>query len=565
MASRHRPPRPKCGACHPVMQQGLLCVLLQLVYAQAQAQALPDAGALRPQIERERAPDTPPRPPPLRLPRSEEHKDTGSQELIAVHSFRFAGNSLLADAQLLAAVQPYANRPLRLDELWAAAAAVAADYRQAGWVARVYVPQQDITQGVVTLQIVEAAFSGTRISGSEPLRLKSGDVLSIASANLRQGSPLNTAAVDRVLLLADDLPGVSVSGALSEGPGEGETGLVLRLTDEPLLSGEVFVDNQGPRSSGSERTVLSASLNSPLGLGDRLAGDLLHTQGTDYVRVAYSLPVFSDGLRLGVTASQFNYRLVAEEFASLHSSGAAEGVGLEASYPLLRTGARNLSLGMAYDRRRYLNEANHAVQSRYQVDVFGITLAGNLSDKLAGGGYTTASISLVNGQLDYGSPDAAENPALEGSFQKWRYALARHQTLTPTLSLVGTLSGQQAGHSLDSSESFYLGGPAGVRAYPANEGGGAQGLLASLELRYRFAKDWQLTAFYDHGSASGAGANIQLAGYGLGLTWKGPYDAVLKAVYAHRLGSNPNPTASGRDQDGSLELDRWWLSLSLPF
>lgn len=563
MASICRPIRPKRGACRPGLQQGLLCVLLQLGYAQAQV--VPDAGALRQQIERERAPDTPPKPPQLRLPRAEARKDSTSQELFAVSSFRFAGNTLLADEQLLAAVQAYVNRSLRFEELQAAAAAVAASYRQAGWVARVYVPQQDITQGVVTLQIVEAVFSGTRTSGPEPLRLKSSDVLSIAAAHLKVGAPLNTAAVDRVLLLADDLPGVSVSGALSEGPGEDQTGLVLRFTDEPLLSGEAYVDNQGSRSTGSERVVLSASLNSPLGLGDRLASDLLHTQGSDYVRLAYSLPVFSDGLRLGANVSQFNYQVVTEEFASLHSSGAAESVGLEASYPLLRTAARNLSLNLAYDRRRYFNEANQAVQSRYQVDDFSLTLAGSLWDKLAGGGYNTASISVLNGHLDYGTPDAAENRALEGNFQKWRYALTRHQTLTPTLSLVAALSGQQADRLLDSSEGFYLGGSTGVRAYPANEGSGSQGQLSSLELRYRFTTDWLLSTFLDSGTASGSGSDIHLEGYGLGLSWQGPWGALFKVVYAHRLGSNPKPTASGRDQDGSLELDRWWFSLSLPF
>ena len=563
MASRYRPIRPKCGACGPVVQQGLLCVLLQL--SQAHAQVVPDAGALRQQIERERAPDVPPRPPQLSVPRAEEGKESASQEQFAVSRFRFAGNTLLAAEQLLVAVQPYVNRSLRLEELRAAAAAVAASYRQAGWVARVYVPQQDITQGEVTLQIVEAVFSGTRISGPEPLRLKSSDVLSIAAANLKVGAPLNTAAVDRVLLLADDLPGVSVSGALSEGAQEGQTGLVLRFTDEPLFNGEAYGDNQGSHSTGSERVVLSASLSSPLGLGDRLTSDLLHTQGSDYVRMAYSLPVYADGLRLGASVSQFNYRLVTEEFASLQSSGAAESMGLEASYPLLRTPARNLSLSLAYDRRRYHTEAAQTVQSHYQVDDYSITLAGNLSDKLAGGGYNTASLTLLSGRLDYASPDPAENRTLEGDFQKWRYALARQQTLTSALTLVATLSGQQADRLLDSSEGFYLGGPTGVRAYPASEGSGSQGQLASLELRYRFTKDWLFSTFLDSGSVSGAGVNTHLEGYGLGLSWQGPLGAVLKVVYAHRIGSNPNPTASGRDQDGSLDLDRWWLSLSLPF
>ncbi len=563
MSSRHLPSRKQCKTCAAVCQLGMLWVLLP--QGPVQAQGLPDAGALRPQIGRERVPDTPSKPPLPSLPQTEERQGSAPQDLITVSSFHFAGNTLLGSEALRRAVQPYLNRPLRFNELRAAAAAVAASYRRAGWVARVFVPQQDVSQGEVNLHIVEAVYSGAQSNGPEPLRLKSTDVLSIAAANLQVGAPLNTAAVDRVLLLANDLPGVSVSGALSEGPGEGETGLVLRFTDEPLLSGEVFVDNQGPRSTGSERVIVSANLNSPLGLGDRLSMDLLHTQGTDYARLAYSVPLRSDGLRVGANMSQFNYRLVSDDFAALHASGSADSVGLEASYPLLRSAARNLSLSMAYDRRRYLNEANQAVQSHYEVDDFSITLAGSMTDKLGAGAYNTASLSLVTGDLDYASPDAAENRALAGNFQKWRYTLARQQTLTPSLSLVGTLSGQQSDHALDSSEAFYLGGSTGVRAYPASEGAGSQGQLASLELRYRFTKDWLFSAFYDSGSVNALGVDSPLVGYGLGLSWQGPYGSLFKAVYAHRLGSNPKPTANGRDQDGSLELDRWWLSLSLPF
>jgi hypothetical protein len=39
----------------------------------------------------------------------------------------------------------------------------------------------------------------------------------------------------------------------------------------------------------------------------------------------------------------------------------------------------------------------------------------------------------------------------------------------------------------------------------------------------------------------------------------------LKVMVARRLGSNPNPTSTGQDQDGSLVLNRFWLSASVPF
>ena len=53
-------------------------------------------------------------------------------------------------------------------------------------------------------------------------------------------------------------------------------------------------------------------------------------------------------------------------------------------------------------------------------------------------------------------------------------------------------------------------------------------------------------------------------GYGLGTDITLAYGMVLQALWSHRDGNNPNPAADGRDQDGTLDRNRIWLSLSLP-
>lgn len=56
-----------------------------------------------------------------------------------------------------------------------------------------------------------------------------------------------------------------------------------------------------------------------------------------------------------------------------------------------------------------------------------------------------------------------------------------------------------------------------------------------------------------------------LRGSGLGVIWNGPQKMVIKALWSRRLGSNPNPASTGMDQDGTLKMDRFWLSASLSF
>lgn len=545
-----------------------LCLLGVASVTTVCAQTVPpvDAGALRQQIERElkaplpgKAPEIRPEPAkPLQLPEGQS---------ITVSAFRFEGNTLLDEARLRPVVAAWLNRPIGINELQAAAQAVANAYREAGWIVRVYLPKQDVTEGVVTIQIVEAVFSGTRSEGPEPTRVKLPYVLSRLEAQQTSGAPLNADALDRGLLLADDLPGVSVTGALMPGDRAGETALVVKTSDEPLLFGEVTLDNHGSRSTGEKRAILTSSLNSPLGIGDLLRVDALTTRGSDYARLGYSLPVGADGWRLGINASKLDYRLVPPEFAALDGNGDSTSVGVDASYPLIRSRLHNLYLTMAWDDKRYRNLANQIEQSNYAIRELTVGLSGNLYDSWGGGGANTFSLTWTNGRVDLGATNQGENTALAGSFGKLRYQLGRTQVLTPTLSLHGAVSGQYANEDLDSSERFYLGGPGGVRAYPVNEGGGSRGELAKLELRWRLPQSLQLTGFYDWGQINNlaSGPSYELKGYGLALSWSGPYGLGVSATWARRDGNNPNPTATGRDQDGSLDRNRVWLAASLSF
>lgn len=542
-----------------------------------QAQTPPDAGVLQQQIDRERA---------LQLPRRlqpEKPAEPAAMQPVAgmtvvVREFRFAGNTLISSEQLAPVVAEYIGRPLDFAQLQAAAAAVAAAYRQAGWIVRAYLPRQDITEGIVTLQIVEAVFGSVLLEGEEPARLKLSQTLSYFESAQPKGEPLNTDRLDRALLLADDLPGIVVAGTLQEGADQAETDLVLKLADEPLAIGEIAADNTGSRSTGKDRLTANLTLNSPLGFGDALSASAIHTSGSDYARLGYTVPVGTDGWRIGANVSHLRYALVATEYAALHGTGTSDSSGLEATYPLIRSRMRNLYLGVNLDHKTFDNRTVSGISSQYGVDALTATFSGNLFDSLGGGGANAFSLAWVSGRVDLDNLDTSEDSHIDGRYDKWRYSVSRQQVISENLSLYAQLSGQWARRNLDSSERFYLGGAAGVRAYPSSEGGGAEGRMLNLELRWKLPEGFSLIGFYDHGwirvnhdnSVDKVGAvaalnEFQLKGYGLTLAWQTPFGANLKATWAHRLGSNPNPTSNGSDQDGTLIRNRYWFTVSLPF
>lgn len=483
------------------------------------------------------------------------------QATVTVSRFQFVGNTLLSETQLTAAVAPYLSRPLTFVELQQAANAVAEAYREAGWIVRAYLPKQDIEGGVVTIQIVEAVFGQTQLQGLPPERIKASRLMDIVRSAQTPGQPVHANQIDRALLLLDDLPGVSVVGHLIEGQRDGETDLGLSVTDEPLLTGNIVFDNTGSRSTGAERLSANLSFNSPAGWGDAWLTNLLKTQGSEYQRTVYSVPLGNRGFRAGMHYSHLNYGLVGD-FAALAASGTAKTSGLDLSYPIVRSQLQNLNIALSYDKKTFDNMANGTASS-YDIKAYTLSLSGNQFDNWGGGGANAASLGMTLGEK-----------STDSSYSKLNLSLSRQQTLREDLSLYVAASWQIASKNLDSSEKIYLGGATGVRAYPANEGGGSEGRTLTTELRHRLADRWTVTGFYDYGwavvnprtaSTPANPGNYNLQGYGLSVAWQGPAGMDLKVTAAQRINTNPLQTAQGMDTDGSHKALRLWANASVTF
>lgn len=540
------------------------------------AQTLPNAGSVLNRLQSGRARPLPPKasrafepPPPLKAI---------SGPTLTVQRFRFHGNHLLSDRELSRVVSGFLHRPLTFSQLQNAAIAVADAYRRAGWVVRAYLPQQDVTGGTVTIEVIEARFGAARVQGSHA-RISAARLKEMVDAAQRPGTPVNADALDRALLLINDLPGVSAKGQLAAGSEQGQTDLLLETSNRPLLTGTVSVDDGGQRFTGATQVTVAANLNSPLRIGDLAQMLYLHSQGTDFESLGYDLPVGARGLQVGVDASHLSYHIVTAQFAALDARGDSTTVGLHASYPLVRARLGNLYLSAAAGDHWFDNRSLDVTTSRYSLETGQVSLTGNRYDHLLAGGSSTVSLTFEQGLVDLGgSPNEAmdaETADTAGSFHKVSLSLSRLQELTHRLSLYASATGQVASRNLDSSEKLYLGGENGIRAYPTNEGGGSEGVLAHFEARVRLPAGLDLTGFLDWGEVHfnrftgfpGAPADNAevLKGGGAALAWTAPFGLILRVAVAHRIGSNPHPTSSGTDQDGTLIENRIWAQASMPF
>ncbi|MCF8167997.1 MAG: ShlB/FhaC/HecB family hemolysin secretion/activation protein [Rhodoferax sp.] len=555
---------------HHLLQVAVLWPALAL------AQTPPTAGSLLQQIEQSLPKSMPPASPLPKPVQPPAMQPLAGARLVVVR-FEFSGNRLLGTDQLAQEVASFLNRELDFNQLQAAATAVAEAYRKAGWIVRAYLPEQDIKEGVVTIQVVEAVFGSLRLEG-ESWRISQDQLRAIVHSAQAVGQPLQAQAIDRALLLIDDLPGVGVVATMTEGQSQGETDLVLKSTDKLAYSAELVMDNTGSRSTGTERVSLSINVNSPLGIGDQLGGNFVHTLGSDYLRGSYSVPVGHDGWRLGGSFSHMDYRVLNNEATPIDAGGKSATWGVEANYPIVRSRLKNLHLALNHDRKRFDNHASGSTTTKYSATTSTLGLNANLYDNWGGGGANSANIAWVSGNIDLsGSPNEAADAAstqTAGAFSKVRFGASRQQVVSDEISIFASVSGQKANKNLDSSEKFYLGGPAGVRAYPASEGGGSEGMLVNVELRTRIPWDVNMTTFYDWGTVlvnrnndiTGAASlnSFNLRGLGVALSKTTAEGITLKATVARRIGDNPNPTSTGTDQDGSLRRYRLWLQASVP-
>lgn len=517
-----------------------------------------------------------PKPATQAVPLAPAQQLQKSDLRVTIKAFKFVGNTLIGEPELQAALAPWVGKEAGYSDLQEALNAVSETYRRHGWFARPQLPVQDVTEGIITINIIEGKLGAVHIDDQgKDLRISKAYVSEAMTARQKPGDPLNLEHLERSTSLLNDTPGVAVSTVLAPGKQTGESDAVVKVQDKPLVTAILQADNQGARSTGEDKYTVNGTLDNPFGIGDQFQLNTNASRGSEYAKLGYSLPVGRDGLRMGVNTSTMQYRLIGD-LASLKAKGDAQTYGVNGIYPLLRSGTRNVNLSAAYDRKYYYNEANAVTTSDKTLDAVTLGLSGDLLDGFGAGGITLWSLNVTGGDVDLSATRTNERadrigPRTAGGYHKLSYSLARLQRLLDKATLWASFNGQAAGKNLDSSEKMSLGGPAGVRAYPVIEGTGDDSWLATLEARYNVLPELQVSAFYDHGwirqshDASYTGSpqvnTGTLKGAGLAIGWSQPGNFSLRAVWARRIGDNPfaNPL-NGKDQDGSLDRNRFWLT-----
>jgi len=529
----------------------LLLVVGSLPLCALAATPTPDAGVILQNIKpvQPLAPASPasalPAPAPLATPTAP------GGATVTVTAFHISGATAFPEATLQALLADALGKPLTMADIKDKLEQITDYYHRHGYLlARAWLPPQQIKDGSVEVRVLEGQLGH--------INLRNQSLLSDAAVRrqlqqLPEGQPVQAAALNRDLMLLNELPGAVVRSTLKPGDAVGSTDLDVAVGASSRVGGSLIYNNDGNRYTGSNQLTGVVRVSSPTGEGDALNLQTLLARGIDYARLGYQIPVGDYGTQVGGGASVLDYKL-GGDFAALQAHGSASDFSLLGLQPLLRSREGSLDVEATLDHKR-LDDVIDAFPLK-NINAAAVTLSGQQNDS---GGQTTDSLTLTDGHinLDTALATPGQPAPVSGHYDKLDFQLSRQQILASRLTLNGQLSGQWADKGLDSTEKMSLGGASAVRAYAPGESSSDEALLARLELRYAVTEEWQAGAFADgarallnkHPLATDPANGRNLAGEGVSLYWSRSTLAA-QAFVAWRDGDAPTTGANGRARVG---------------
>jgi hemolysin activation/secretion protein len=488
--------------------------------------------------------------------------------VIPVKTVTIAGATAFPAARLNALTAGLAGQTVPLAKLEAARHAMVTLYRSHGYIFSTVSVTVD-AQGDVEFIVTEGHIAEVKLS--QDIGPAGSAVLGFLN-HLTTERPVREASLEHWLLLAQQVPGVSVHAVLRADHDDPGALTLIAEVSKQTVSGLITADDRGFSGTGPTEALLVGDVNSATALGDQTEISLYHTSGStdNFGQAAESFFIGTHGLRLRLYGGTGR----AWPSGALHSIGYESRVtvfGAALSYPVLLRRNQSLTATLHFDATD--DEINTA-GLRTSTDSLRVArLAGNYAWQDIWAGPARDALSIFNLQASQGLPGlgASRNGRALGvagryraqmQFWKLNGALGRTQTLfTPTpdsvLSLRLESGGQYTGEILPSEEEFGLGGTRFTRGFYAGEVSGDNAAYATAELQLNTGYTVNLFShpadlgvqyytFYDWGESwshlrSDANHKVESAGGGirLGLT----RNVELDGEAVHRLTTNLAPGA----------------------
>jgi hemolysin activation/secretion protein len=465
------------------------------------------------------------------IPEAAPDAPLSKQIKLYVEKIRLDGNTIFSDAELSDLIKDYEHREINSGELEELRQAITLHYINHGYInSGAVIPDQQVADNTITIQIVEGHLEDIHIRGSH--RLKS----SYLSDRILLGSkpPLNVDELGKALQLLQQNPRLDQLHAnLIPGAIPGEAVLDVEVEESQAFHLWAGADNTRPPSVGGEQGLVRGLHQNLSGRGDTLSFEADLTEGLEAFDVSYTIPITPRDTELKLWYVRNDSKVVERPFNDLDIKSDEQSFGIALNHPVYRTLNTTLTLGMGLDLRKSNTEllgkrfsfTPAADNGQTRLTVVRLTQEWlNRHRRQVIAGRSTFSFGIdafdatVNGEDE------------DGKFFSWLGQLQWAHRLGERNQLILRSDVQLASDSLPSLEQFAVGGLNTVRGYRENRQVTDQGFSATLEFRYPVwnSKEGrstvQLIPFYDYGAVWNRSRTTSGPQYfsslGVGVRWE---------------------------------------------
>lgn len=427
-------------------------------------------------------------------PLPELHAPPGAESIhFVLHNLIIDGATAYDAETLKTFYAPYVDKDISLLTIYQIAGAITQRYQQDGYVlARALIPQQEIENGTIHLQVVEGYVSDVQIAnGSIP-----NYILADLIERIKAMHPLHMPTLERMLLTLNDLSGIQLKTAMlpitdgSAAPGA----VMMQLSVQRTIAGGQFsIDDYGSRFIGPYQPTLALWANDQFLAFDKLSVrtlDSMPWHELHYGEIQYSVPLNADGTSVSILYNRARswpgYTLSQDEIVS--DSDTIRG---EVSQAIVHSRDMQLSVTTGLEHK---NISTNLPETRLSLDRLTVATGSvhfTNMDNWEGANKIDATLRQgldILGVRPTGSLDLSRGQG-RSDFTSVNATVSRLQTLEGPWQINLSANGQYAWSPLLASEQFGFGGQSFGRAYDPSEITGDDGLAGSAELRYN-AIEW---------------------------------------------------------------------------
>lgn len=489
------------------------------------------------------------------------------------------GNSVLPQASIAAITSSYEQRELSFEELEALRLALTRAYIEAGYVnSGVLLPDQDLTDGILRLEVIEGKLQVVELSGNQHLRRTYIEKRLLPDSD----EPFNVRDFETSLRLMQQWPMVAqVNAELLPGRERGEMILDLKVRERDPFIIAAGYDNHRPPSVGEDNFTLSAAHQSLTGNADTFSATYGYADGADDWLVNYSLPLTASDLTVGLSYADGTSDIVEQPFDELDIVTKTETWAVTLHQPVVRTLTQTLVAGVGFEHEESRSTLLDSPFSFSPGEQAGEAMVTSLfafadwtlrrdSDAVAVRTTLRQGVDWLDATVNPGDlPDSEFTSLLLQAQYARRLPLWNSQFLA-------RLTGQLSSDPLLPVERLAMGGATTVRGYRENLLVRDEGVIAGLELRVPVLKNetgesrigLTFVPFVDYGWAKDKGIDDipglanpdseDIASVGGGLIWNWWQWFYAEAYYGYAL----TDEGSG-SQESSLQEDGIHLMTTL--